>query len=171
MAPSAALNGASIRAQRNGPAFLESMLSPNVDAQPDGLMPPADATTIADATAMTDMAWAPNTWTSFGQSFVGGSGICQQVDSGSGKSYFLTTTVSEMPYHCQLAVDFPTKPTADALYKVSSINPPGPAGTAYALILDYRTGSYESWHSRLWRGRGEDHGRVDLDRAAKRALA
>ena len=114
-----------------------------VDAQlpTDGLMPPVDATTTAD------MAWAPNTWSVFGQSFIGGTGICQQVDGGSGKTYFLTTSVANAPYHCQLGIDFPTKPTADAVYKVSSVNPPGPAGTAYVLLLDYRTGSYESWHA------------------------
>lgn len=114
-----------------------------VDAQTptDGLMPPGDAA------VMGDLASAPNTWTVFGQSFVGGTGICQQVDNGSGKTYFLTTSVANAPYHCQLAVDFPTKPTVDAVYKVSSANPPGPADTAYALTLDYRTGSYESWHS------------------------
>lgn len=114
---------------------------PDAQIPTDGWMPPADATVPAD------LAWAPNTWTTFGQSFAGGNGICQEVAGGSGMNYFLTTSVSDTPYHCQVAVDFPEKPTVDAVYKVSAANPPGPAGTAYALILDYRLGSYESWHS------------------------
>lgn len=120
---------------------------PRDAALADGQTPADGATMRPDAAAMADMASVPNSWSAFGKTFLGGPAICKPVDSGSGP-YFLTTSVTESPYHCQLGVDFMSRPTADGVYPISALAPPQtPTGSAYVLMLDYRTGSYEAWHS------------------------
>jgi hypothetical protein len=110
----------------------------------DGAMPRDGGLTDGAAADLSsgDMAVVPNSWTFFGSSFVGRPPSCFAV-----MNWWAVTTSVDTPYYCSIDVFFQSRPTRDAVYKMTSKSAMvlGP-NDANVIITDKRTGGVEQWH-------------------------